>query len=137
MKSNITLIFEKGINEELRNYIPKMEVETVELEKIIPKSYIREDLPIPNVPEIEIIRHYIKLSQNNYGVDLGIYPLGSCTMKYNPKINETVGNLPGFSQCHPLQEENQGSVEIMYQISKLLGEITGMDGWIVQLQLSK
>lgn len=132
MKSNITLIFEKGIDEDLRNYIPKMEIESVDLEEIIPKSLLREDIPIPNVPEIEIVRHYVKLSQNNYSIDTGIYPLGSCTMKYNPKINEVVEKLPGFTQSHPLQEENQGSVEILYNISKLLGEITGMDGFTLQ-----
>jgi glycine dehydrogenase subunit 2 len=109
-----------------------MDIKSVEIDEIIPKSFIRENLPIPNIPEIEIIRHFVNLSQRNYGVDTGIYPLGSCTMKYNPKINEVVERLKGFSQVHPLQEENQGSIEVLYNISKLLGEITGMDGFSLQ-----
>lgn len=132
MKSNITLIFEKGIDEELQNYIPEIDIEVVDLKEIIPQALLRNDIPIPNVPEIEIVRHFVKLSYKNYGVDTGIYPLGSCTMKYNPKISESVERLPGFSQIHPLQEENQGSIELLYNISKFLGEITGMDGFTLQ-----
>ncbi|MHA2281278.1 MAG: aminomethyl-transferring glycine dehydrogenase subunit GcvPB [Promethearchaeota archaeon] len=130
MKTN--LIFEKGIDEEYCNYVPKMDVRLVDLQEIIPNSLIRESLPIPNIPEIEIVRHFVKLSQKNYGVDTGIYPLGSCTMKYNPKINELVERLKGFTQIHPLQEENQGSIEVLYNFSKLLKEITGMDGFTLQ-----
>ncbi|MBY8984999.1 MAG: aminomethyl-transferring glycine dehydrogenase subunit GcvPB [Candidatus Lokiarchaeota archaeon] len=130
MRSNT--IFDKGIDEIQRNYTPRMDVEVVDLQEIIPKSLIRESIPIPNIPEIEIVRHFVNLSQNNYGVDTGIYPLGSCTMKYNPKINEIVERLKGFTQIHPLQEENQGSIEVLYNISKLLGEITGMDGFSLQ-----
>jgi glycine dehydrogenase subunit 2 len=109
-----------------------LDIESADIHKIIPKSFIRENIPIPNIPEIEIIRHFVKLSQHNYGVDTGIYPLGSCTMKYNPKINELVEKLKGFSQMHPLQEENHGSIELLYEISKLLGEITGMDAFSLQ-----
>ncbi|MHA1931283.1 MAG: aminomethyl-transferring glycine dehydrogenase subunit GcvPB, partial [Promethearchaeota archaeon] len=126
------LIFEKGINEELRNYVPEIDIDVVNLQEIIPKNFLRDDIPIPNIPEIEIVRHFVKLSHQNYGVDTGIYPLGSCTMKYNPKINEVVERLHGFTQIHPLQEENQGSIEVLYNISKLLGEITGMDGFTLQ-----
>lgn len=109
-----------------------MDIEVVDLQEIIPKNLLREDIPIPNIPEIEIVRHFVKLSQKNYGVDTGIYPLGSCTMKYNPKINEVVEGLQGFTKIHPLQEDNQGSIEILYKLSKLLGEITGMDGFTLQ-----
>ena len=130
MKSNT--IFDKGIDEEQRNYTPKMDIEVVDLQEIIPKSLIRDSIPIPNIPEIELVRHFVELSQKNYGVDTGIYPLGSCTMKYNPKINEIIERLKGFTQIHPLQEENQGSIEVLYSISKLLGEITGMDGFSLQ-----
>ncbi len=130
IKSN--LIFEKGIDEELHNYIPEIDLEVVDLQKIIPIKFLREDIPIPNIPEIEIVRHFVNLSQKNYGVDTGIYPLGSCTMKYNPKINEVVEKLQGFTQVHPLQEDNQGSIEVLYDISKLLGEITGMSGFTLQ-----
>ena len=106
MKSNT--IFDKGIDEEQHNYTSEMDIEVVDLQEIIPKSLIRESIPIPNIPEIEIVRHFVNLSQKNYGVDTGIYPLGSCTMKYNPKINEIIERLKGFTQIHPLQEENQG-----------------------------
>ncbi|GAH31546.1 unnamed protein product, partial [marine sediment metagenome] len=109
-----------------------MDIEVVDLQEIIPNNLLRENIPIPNIPEIEIVRHFVKLSQKNYGVDTGIYPLGSCTMKYNPRINEVVERLQGFTQIHPLQEENQGSIEVLFNISKLLGEITGMDGFSLQ-----
>ncbi|MFW9940882.1 MAG: aminomethyl-transferring glycine dehydrogenase subunit GcvPB [Candidatus Thorarchaeota archaeon] len=132
MKSNITLIFEKGIDEELYNYTPEMDIEIEDIKEIIPEPLLRKDLPIPNVPEIEIVRHFINLSHKNYGVDTGIYPLGSCTMKYNPKISEIVERLPNFGQVHPLQEENLGSIELLYKTSKLLGEITGMEGFTLQ-----
>jgi len=132
MTSNITLIFEKGIEEELCNYVPKMDIDSTDLNEIIPKSLQRNKISIPNVPEIEIVRHFVNLSNKNYGIDTGIYPLGSCTMKYNPKISETIERMPGYSQIHPLQDENQGSIELLYNISKLLGEITGMDGFTLQ-----
>ena len=109
-----------------------MDVDVVDLQEIIPKNFLREDIPIPNVPEIEIVRHFVNLSQKNYGVDTGIYPLGSCTMKYNPKINEVVERLEGFTHVHPLQEKNHGSIEVLYNLSNLLGEITGMDGFSLQ-----
>lgn len=132
MDSNIHLIFERGIDSEQQNYIPKMDIGEINLDKILPESFLREDLPIPNVPEVEIVRHFIKLSRKNYGVDSGIYPLGSCTMKYNPKINEKIGRLPNFTNIHPLQEENEGSLELIHHLSILLGKITGMDGFTLQ-----
>ena len=126
------MIFEKGIEEGQQNFIPKMDIEGKNLLDFIPKYLLRENLPIPNVPEVEIVRHFVNLSQRNYGVDVGMYPLGSCTMKYNPKINEIVKKLKGFSLSHPLQEENQGSLEILFSISELLGKITGMDAFSLQ-----
>jgi glycine dehydrogenase subunit 2 len=132
MNSNIQLIFEKGNENDQHNFVPKMDIDEVDLKEILPKNLLRKDLPIPNIPEIEIVRHFINLSKKNYGVDTGIYPLGSCTMKYNPKINENVVRLPEFTNIHPLQEENEGCLELLYQLSKLLGEITGMDGFTLQ-----
>ena len=126
------MIFEKGIEEGQQNFIPKMDIEGKNLLDFIPKYLLRENLPIPNVPEVEIVRHFVNLSQRNYGVDVGMYPLGSCTMKYNPKINEIVERLKGFSLSHPLQEENQGSLEILFSISELLGKITGMEAFSLQ-----
>ncbi len=132
MDSNVKLIFEKGYKHPHKNFIPKMDVKSVNIDALIPKRFQREDLPIPDIAEIEIVRHYLNLSQKNYGVDTGIYPLGSCTMKYNPKINEIVARLPGFSKLHPLQEENLGALELMLELSKVLGEITGMVGFTFQ-----
>ncbi len=132
MSFNIHLIFDKENENIQQNFVPKMDIDITEINEILPENLLRKELPLPNIPEIEIIRHFIKLSNRTYGVDTGIYPLGSCTMKYNPKVNETIVKLPGFANIHPLQEENQGCLELLYHISKLLGEITGMDGFTLQ-----
>jgi glycine dehydrogenase subunit 2 len=126
------LIFEKGNKKAQTNFIPKLDIECDELKDIIPKNLIRDDIQIPDIPEVEIVRHYVKLSKINYGVDSGIYPLGSCTMKYNPKINEHIARLAEFSQIHPLQEESEGALQLIHNISNMLGEITGMDGFTLQ-----
>ncbi|MFX0006051.1 MAG: aminomethyl-transferring glycine dehydrogenase subunit GcvPB [Promethearchaeota archaeon] len=130
--SNIQLIFEKEIDSKSNNFVPEMDIDGTDINEILPKSYQRIDLPIPNIPEVEIVRHFINLSNRNYGVDTGIYPLGSCTMKYNPKINEKIVRMPSFAQIHPLQEKNSGCLALLYHISELLGEITGMDGFTMQ-----
>ena len=132
MKSNVPLIFEKGFDGEQQMFVPQMDVDEVDLKEIIPEILQRKDLPIPNIPEVELVRHFINLSYRNYGVDTGIYPLGSCTMKYNPKVNEIVAKLPGFTFIHPLQEDNEGCIELLYHLSKLLGELTGMEGFTLQ-----
>ncbi|MFX0041707.1 MAG: aminomethyl-transferring glycine dehydrogenase subunit GcvPB [Candidatus Hodarchaeota archaeon] len=132
MQSNVTLIFDKSSGNAQRNFIPKMDIEKEDIQKIIPKSLRRIDLPLLDIPEVEIVRHYIELSKKNYGVDDGLYPLGSCTMKYSPKINEIVSRLPKFSQIHPLQDEKHGCLELLYNFSKVLEEITGMDGFTFQ-----
>ncbi|GAI87492.1 unnamed protein product [marine sediment metagenome] len=98
MDNNDSLIFEKGVDRAQKNFIPKMDVDGEKLEDILPKNLLRDVLPIPDVPEVEIVRHYVKLSTINYGVDSGIYPLGSCTMKYNPKINE-IGSVRSIELC--------------------------------------
>jgi glycine dehydrogenase subunit 2 len=100
----------------------------------IPQEFIREELPLPEVPENEVVRHFTKISQLNHAVDIGFYPLGSCTMKYNPKINEEAARLPGFSQIHPLQpvETVQGALGLMYETQQWLGEISGFDAISLQ-----
>ena len=88
----------------------------------------------PDLSEVDVVRHYTRLSQWNFGVDTGMYPLGSCTMKYNPKINEREAALPGFAGAHPMlpQELSQGALELMYRLEQYLAEITGMDAVTLQ-----
>ena len=74
----------------------------------LPAGCVRDDLPLPEVAEIDLVRHYMRLSQLNHGIDTGFYPLGSCTMKYNPKVNEVAARLPGFACLHPLQPDESG-----------------------------
>jgi len=100
----------------------------------LPEGLTREDLPLPEVSEQDLIRHYTRLSQLNYGVDTGFYPLGSCTMKYNPKINEETARLPGFVNLHPYQDEGtvQGALFLMYTLQEFLKEIGGFAGVSLQ-----
>lgn len=93
----------------------------------LPTSLLRADLPLPELSELDVVRHFTNLSKLNYSVDAGYYPLGSCTMKYNPKINEVAARLPGFAFSHPLQpvETIQGNLLLMYQLQELLKEISG------------
>ena len=97
--------------------------------RLLPGDALRRDLPLPELSEPEVIRHFTHLSQHNYSIDSGFYPLGSCTMKYNPKINEEAARLPGFARVHPLQPEEtaQGTLEVMYEMQGILAEIAGMD----------
>lgn len=107
-----------------------MDVPEVDLSELIPDGYIREEpAELPEISELDIMRHYTALSKRNHGVDSGFYPLGSCTMKYNPKINENVARFNGFAHLHPLQDESsvQGALELMYDLQEHLVEITGMD----------
>jgi glycine dehydrogenase subunit 2 len=100
----------------------------------LPAEFTRQDLPMPELSELDVIRHYTRLSQFNYSIDTGYYPLGSCTMKYNPKINEEVARLPGFAHLHPLQpiETVQGALALMYQLQEWLKEIGGFAGVTLQ-----
>jgi glycine dehydrogenase subunit 2 len=96
----------------------------------IPGSYLRDDIPgFPELGELELLRHFTRLSQRNYAIESQFYPLGSCTMKYNPKINEVVARYPGFSLIHPLAPPtmNQGALELLYGLERMLAEIGGMD----------
>lgn len=98
--------------------------------RFLPASLRRRKPPrLPELSEVEIVRHFTRLSQMNYGIDLGLYPLGSCTMKYNPKINEVLARSPSLGMIHPYQNEEtvQGILEILYRLSRWLAEITGTD----------
>ena len=108
--------------------LPKLDVEEKDLSSLIPADFLNDKgLDLPEVSEFDVVRHYTNLSQLNYGVDQGFYPLGSCTMKYNPKINEDMARLPGFATLHPLQPENtvQGALELLYDLDMKLSEIAG------------
>src|SRR5918996_3829312 len=101
----------------------------------LPSDIVRkEELPIPNVNEVDVVRHYTNISRMNFGVDIGFYPLGSCTMKYNPKINEDIARLDGFKDLHPLSHESciQGSLRLMWEFEQDLKKITGMDAFSLQ-----
>ncbi len=110
--------------------LPRLDVPESEL----PTDLLREDLPLPEVSEVDVVRHFVRLSQLNYAVDKGMYPLGSCTMKYNPKVNEVAARLPGFAQIHPLQPEEtiQGALLLMYELQEMLKEIGGFAGVSLQ-----
>jgi glycine dehydrogenase (decarboxylating) beta subunit (EC 1.4.4.2) len=100
------------------------------VDDVIPEEMVRTEEPnLPEVSEADVIRHFTNLSELNHGVDVGFYPLGSCTMKYSPKLNEDVARLAGFAESHPYQPESvsQGSLHLMYDMEKFLAEISGMD----------
>ena len=110
------------------------DVPAFNIEDAIDKKYLRSDLDLPEVAEIDLVRHYTNLSRRNFGVDLGFYPLGSCTMKYNPKVNENVAALPGFTGLHPYAADvfAQGNLQLMYEMQKCLGNIFGMAEFTLQ-----
>ncbi|UDI78190.1 aminomethyl-transferring glycine dehydrogenase subunit GcvPB [Staphylococcus taiwanensis] len=124
------LIFERSRADRYAYSLPQSDIKTDPVENILDDKFIRKNrAEFPEVAELDLVRHYTELSNKNFGVDSGFYPLGSCTMKYNPKINEKVARIPGFAESHPLQEEEQvqGSLEIIYSLQEELKEITGMD----------
>jgi glycine dehydrogenase subunit 2 len=128
-KQDFPLIFERSKAGRTSYSLPELDVPAADLKTDLDETYIRRTAPeLPEVSELDIMRHYTGLSNRNYGVDSGFYPLGSCTMKYNPKINEDVARLEGFSHIHPLQEPEtvQGAMEMLYDLQTSLGEITGM-----------
>lgn len=128
MKDYDQLIFEVSRPGRVGYKLPKCDVEAVEPSTIIPSDFLREEtLEFPEVSEMDLIRHYTALSLKNYGVETGFYPLGSCTMKYNPKMNEDNAALPFSKNVHPYQPEEtvQGSLELMYDLAEMLSEISG------------
>ncbi len=129
------LLFEKGAEGRKGYSLPGLDVEKVRPEEIWPANFLRDELEgFPEMSEVEIIRHFTRLSQWNYGVDSGFYPLGSCTMKYNPKVNEDVARLPGFASAHPYlpEELSQGALQMMFELERHLAAVSGMDGVTLQ-----
>ena len=126
------LIFE--YEENITGHVPSSSDDDSHSLGDLPRELIRKELPLPNVSEIDVIRHYSNMSRKNFGIDIGFYPLGSCTMKYNPKINEDIAKLEGFMQLHPLSPQSciQGSLQLMWELGEYFKKITGMDAFSLQ-----
>ncbi|MBI5512363.1 MAG: aminomethyl-transferring glycine dehydrogenase subunit GcvPB [Deltaproteobacteria bacterium] len=124
------LIFERGAPGRTGLSLPPLDVPAVEPADVFGALARRTPARLPEVSEPEVVRHYTRLSQKNFGIDTAFYPLGSCTMKYNPRVNEWAARLPGFSRLHPYTPEDhmQGALELMLRLERQLAEICGMDG---------
>ncbi len=135
MENRNLTIFEKSKTGRNKFRLEETGIEERNTSDLIPENLIRNsEIGLPDVSENEVIRHYINLSKKNYGVDDGIYPLGSCTMKYNPKINEQIANLESFNNLHPYQNTSdiQGALEVLYELGEILKEIIGLDSVTLQ-----
>src|ERR1700733_8846109 len=134
VSQNEGLIFEKSSPGKKAYKMPPLDVPAVDPEKVLGEA-ARTDLGLmPELSEIEIIRHFPRLSTWNYAIDLGMYPLGSCTMKYNPRVNEFVARLEGIAEAHPYRPESlsQGALAVIRLLKDCLLDITGMDGITLQ-----
>ncbi len=132
---NERLIFEEGSRGRRAFDLPALDVPQKDVRELIDPSLLREDIPeVPELSEVDVIRHFTRLSTWNYHIDLGLYPLGSCTMKYNPKINERMARLEGFALAHPYMpaEQIQGALEVQKTLEMCLAEISGMDAVTLQ-----
>src|SRR5213592_2615803 len=107
--------------------LPRCDVPTRPLGELLPGARLRETLALPRVSEPEVVRHFVEISTLNHHVDKGLYPLGSCTMKHNPKINDELASLPGFANAHPLAPDaaSQGCLRVLAEIQRVLADITG------------
>src|SRR5438445_5115032 len=134
VNQNERLIFEKSSPGKAAWKLPPLDVPEVDASKLLETRERKNLSNMPEVSEIEIIRHFTRLSTWNYAIDLGMYPLGSCTMKYNPRVNEVVSRLEGLANGHPYQPEkiSQGALRIIKTLSDCLIETTGMDAITLQ-----
>src|SRR5438445_11138925 len=134
VNQNEGLIFEKSGAGKAAWKLPPLDVPEVDSAKLLETRERKNLSNMPEVSEIEIIRHFTRLSTWNYAIDLGMYPLGSCTMKYNPRVNEVVSRLEGLANGHPYQPEriSQGALRIIKALKECLLEITGMDAMTLQ-----
>jgi glycine dehydrogenase subunit 2 len=134
ISQNENLIFEKSSPGKAAFKLPPLDVPDVDTSKLLGSSERKDLGNMPEVSELEIIRHFTRLSTWNYAIDLGMYPLGSCTMKYNPRVNEFVSRVEGIANGHPYQPEkiSQGALRIIQTLSECLIEITGMDAITLQ-----
>jgi glycine dehydrogenase subunit 2 len=127
---DLPVIFELSTPGRVGTSYPDPDVPAKPLEALIPTSQLRDVPPaLPEVSELDVVRHYTRLSHRNFSIDEGFYPLGSCTMKYNPRIHEDVARLAGFSRLHPYaaEEDAQGALALMWELERMLAEVSGMD----------
>jgi len=133
---NEQLIFERSQAGRIGYRLPALDVDEQPLDSLLPSAFLRnDDLDgVPEVSEVDVIRHFVRMSTWNYSIDLGMYPLGSCTMKYNSRLNERVARIAGFANLHPLTEEHdaQGALEVIFELQQHLTEITGLPGISLQ-----
>ncbi|MGH9968066.1 MAG: aminomethyl-transferring glycine dehydrogenase subunit GcvPB [Pyrinomonadaceae bacterium] len=133
---NEALIFERSQPGRIGYRLPPLDVDETAIDEIVPKKFQRgDDLEgVPEVSEVDVIRHFIRMSTWNYSIDLGMYPLGSCTMKYNSRLNEKVARIAGFADLHPLasEKDSQGALQVIYELQQHLAEITGLPGVSLQ-----
>jgi glycine dehydrogenase subunit 2 len=122
--AGIPLIFELGQRGRANRYFEAGKP----LDAFLPRSVLRDELPLPDNSELEVVRHYTQLSQRTFGIDLGFYPLGSCTMKYNPRVNDAIVARPEFAQLHPYTPDDlaQGALAVMYELERSLSSLFGM-----------
>src|SRR4030095_4187489 len=133
---NEQLIFERSQSGRAGFSLPPLDVDEAALDEIIPHQFQRDDdlAGMPEVTEVDVIRHFTRMPTWNYSTDQGMYPLGSCTMKYNSRLNEKVARIAGFANLHPLAEERdaQGALQVIYELQQCLAEITGLPGVSLQ-----
>ena len=129
MSKSASIIFDKSVKGRMGVKLPESEVPSLELSKTISPLLLRETpAELPEITEPEVVRHFVNLSTKNHHVDKDFYPLGSCTMKYNPKINDVIASMPGFAGLHPDQPEEsvQGALQLMYELEQMMKKVTGM-----------
>jgi glycine dehydrogenase subunit 2 len=124
MKNGVPLIFESGQKGRANRYFE----DAKPLETYLPPSVLREELPLPENSELDVVRHYTRLSQRTFGIDVGFYPLGSCTMKYNPRVNDAIATRREFAELHPYTPDElaQGALQVMYELERSLSSLFGM-----------
>src|SRR5450432_1800646 len=123
----LSLLFEKGAPGRGSDFVTP----AGSPEDYLDAALLRKDLPLPDLAEFEVTRHFVALSHRNFSVDTNFYPLGSCTMKYNPKLNEAVSAFPGFTDLHPLDSDGnaQGALKMMFTLERTLSSLFGMDAF--------
>lgn len=135
MQKTVPLIFERSSANRRGYRLPSLDVPEIPVHELIPEEFLRtEPVQLPEVSELEVVRHYTQLSRLNHGVDVGFYPLGSCTMKYNPRVHEDIAGLPGLAAIHPYQPEEtvQGALELIYNLGEHLATISGLKATTLQ-----